>query len=257
MSTENSTPNYKTQIIEVERDQLVYADWNYKKPGTPEQMKKLANSILRDGSPGVLAIREIPGSLTDDGRQKFELIDGNHRGEAIFDTLGWQSARCENFGVITKAEAVLISRRRNALWFEEDLPAVSLLYKDVVLPEGFSAEELSEFMPESAFQIAEIAKLSEFDWNTMPDGTPQGDTSAASHDRDAKNEPDYVPGDALSLTIKMTSDRLAVWQEFAALADELGYGTKEDALDLALQLSIDAIQKSAAEQASDGNTGQA
>ena len=62
------------------------------------------NSIEEDKSVGVLAVREIDG--------KFEVIDGNHRLEALI-RMKWKKVPCENFGQITKAKAITIARRRN------------------------------------------------------------------------------------------------------------------------------------------------
>ena len=113
-----------TQLVEMNESDLVKADWNYKTDGTEEQIEKLMASIGVDKSVGVLAVREKG--------KKFEVIDGNHRLEAI-KRLGWKKVPCENFGDISKAKAITIARRRNHKWFEDDVLAYAKLFKEDVL----------------------------------------------------------------------------------------------------------------------------
>lgn len=143
------------QIIEVKVEQLVPADWNYKKDDE-EKATKLKASIEHDGSAGVPAVRQIA-----DG--KYEVIDGNHRLKAIQE-IGWEAIKVEDFGKISKARAVTIAHRRNTLWFESDILALSDLLKNDVLKE-FSLEELEKIMPEKAKDLEALLNLTDFDWN--------------------------------------------------------------------------------------------
>jgi hypothetical protein len=135
-------------------DKLIKADWNYKSDGTDEQITKLMNSITFDNSAGVLAVRKVG--------DKLEVIDGNHRLEAL-RRLGWTTIQVENFGDLTKAKAIILARRRNHVWFDDDLLAYSTLFKEDVLPE-IPLEELKTILPESEAEIDSILNLGKFDW---------------------------------------------------------------------------------------------
>lgn len=145
-----------TQLVELNVTDLVKADWNYKSDATPEMLEKLCGSIDKDKSAGVLAVREIEGN-------KFEVIDGNHRYEAVFH-LGWEKVPCENFGDISLADAVTIARRRNHQWFEDDPLAFAGLFKEIVLPE-YGIEELASFMPETEEEMKDLEEMLDFDWS--------------------------------------------------------------------------------------------
>jgi len=144
-----------TQLVELDIKDLVKADWNYKSDATPELLDKLCQSISRDKSAGVLAVRELEGN-------KFEVIDGNHRYEAVFE-LAWEKVPCENFGDISLAQAVTIARRRNHQWFEDDLFAYGELFREIVLPE-YGIEELASFMPETQEEMKNLENMLDFDW---------------------------------------------------------------------------------------------
>ena len=149
-----------TQLVQIGIKDLIKADWNYKTDGTEDQIQKLMNSIKIDKSVGVLAVRE--------NRDKFEVIDGNHRFEAI-KRLGWKEVPCENFGEISKAKAIIIARRRNHKWFEDDVMAYAELFKKDVLKE-FKIEELVDFMPDTKEEMENFEKLLDFNWDDYKEG---------------------------------------------------------------------------------------
>lgn len=143
------------KVMELAVDKIVLAAWNYKTDGTPEKMAKLKASIERDNSVGVLPVRELANG-------KFEAVDGNHRLRAIKE-LGWKKVSVENFGKISKAEAVLLARRRNAEWFEDDVNAFNKLMAEAM--KEVSIEEMAKFMPESLDELEAYKHLNDFDWN--------------------------------------------------------------------------------------------
>lgn len=148
----------QTQIVRANTKDLIYADWNYKEPGTEEQIEKLAKSIAVDKSAGALAVREI----IKDGVQLMEVIDGNHRLQAI-RFLGWEDVSVENFGEISIATAAVIARRRNHNWFDDDKLKLAKLFNDHVFKE-YEISGLAEYMPESEESLEAYKKLAEFDW---------------------------------------------------------------------------------------------
>ena len=143
------------QLVDIELKNLFKAKWNYKTDGTEKQIEKLCNSIKEDKSVGVLAVREI--------KKGFEVIDGNHRLEAI-KRLNWVKAPCENFGNITTAKAITVARRRNSQWFEDDAVKYADIFKNIVLKE-YSLEDLSKIMPDTEQELESISKLTDFDWS--------------------------------------------------------------------------------------------
>lgn len=146
--------NQKTKIYQVDIGDLIPCDWNYKLDGTQEEIDKLVESIKRDGSMGVLAVREVE----KDGFVKLEVIDGNHRLKAI-QILGWKKPFIENFGDISKAEAITIARRRNHQWFQDDIQKLANLLINEVLPE-IKVEDYLKFMPDSADDLEKLKILS-------------------------------------------------------------------------------------------------
>ena len=134
-------------------DNLVKAGWNYKTDGTEEQINKLIKSIKYDDSAGILAVRKL--------NDKYEVIDGNHRLEAL-QRIGWQQIQVENFGDISKAKAIIIARRRNHVWFDDDLKAFSDLIKNDVLPE-IDTDTLKDILPDTPDEIDNLVNFGNFD----------------------------------------------------------------------------------------------
>jgi hypothetical protein len=206
------------RIEEVSVGRLIPAKWNYKKTGTPEIAQKLAASIRRDRSAGVLAVRVLGKSL--------EVMDGNHRLDAV-KLLEWPTVMVENFGKITQAEAVLLAQRRNHQWFEDDTVALSALFKNVVLPK-FDLETLEEFMPFNKTGLESLAKLCDFDWKSVD-----------------QNPDDHV---ADRLSFPMSDELRGAWEKWLAIAEQkIGEGTsKLDAFELALKTAIAVHERSQA-----------
>jgi len=159
----------ETQIVEIDISDLIRADWNYKTDGSPEQIAKLMESIKEDRSAGVLAVRELDG--------KFEVIDGNHRLEAVL-RVGWGKVPCENFGKISKAKAITIARRRNHKWFADDVLKYAELFRNDVLAE-INMDDLERYMPDTREEMENLSKLLDFDWSQFRKEDQGGDEDAA------------------------------------------------------------------------------
>ena len=134
----------KPALMTIEVAKLRKAPWNYKVAGTAEQLKKLQRSIHSTNSAGVLCVRELPKK---GGQRFYEVIDGNHRLEAVL-AAGWKTCNCENFGNITKAQAVIIARQRNYQWFADDEVELGKLYGGELLGE-FDKEQLMVMLPDA------------------------------------------------------------------------------------------------------------
>jgi hypothetical protein len=195
-----------TKVLDAEISLLRSAPWNYKEPGTPEMLAKLAASIAHDKSAGVLAVREMPdGTL--------EVIDGNHRFEAV-QSLGWTRVPVENFGLISQAEAIVVAQRRNFQWYHDDSTKLALLMKEVVLPE-ISLDELEAFMPQSRAALENLARMTDFNWDSMPDRQSDG------------------------LSFAMTPELKLLWDRWYSYATgQMAANSKSDALALALEVAL-------------------
>lgn len=141
----------KPKIVTLAVSALRAAPWNYKLTGTKEQIEKLKRSILSSKSAGVLCVRRLQHK---NGKHIYEVIDGNHRLEAVI-AAGWKTVPCEDFGKISKAQAVVIARQRNYQWFEDDVVKLGKLYADDVLS-MFDKDDLLGFIPESLEGFEEI-----------------------------------------------------------------------------------------------------
>ena len=197
----------ETQLAQINMEDLIKADWNYKTDGSEKQISKLMNSIDEDKSIGVLAVREIE-------KEKFEVIDGNHRLEAI-KRLGWEKVPCENFGTISKAKAITIARRRNHKWFEDDVLKYAELFSKDVLSE-FSIDDLEAFMPDTREEMENQQKLLDFNWDDF-----DGDFK---YDEDLKTISIKVPDSVYKEWIK--------WKD--KIKDVNGYETDSKAFEYAI-----------------------
>lgn len=161
---------YRTEAMNVEISELYPADWNYKTEDVPEYVRtKFKNSIVQDGSAGVLAVRQI------EGRDGYEVMDGNHRLD-ILTELGTQGIPVENFGLISEAEAITIAARRNHEWYPADPLKWADVLSNTVLKE-FSFEALDEFMPQTRDILEQAADLLDQDLSNVE--FPEYDESVA------------------------------------------------------------------------------
>ncbi len=190
----------QTQLVELKTVDIIAADWNYKVDGTDQEIERLIKSIERDKSVGVLAVREIDV----DGKQMFEVIDGNHRLAAV-SRMGWEKIPCENFGEITLAQAVTIARRRNHQWFDEDAFKMAELYKDVILPE-IDKQDLLEFMPDSEQDIDNYMKLMDWTWESI---APQDGDEGEDGDGGAAGSVEYT-----KLELNVSTGSYQLWEQW-------------------------------------------
>lgn len=205
----------ETQLVEIDFNDLLKADWNYKTNGTPDEIEKLAESIREDKSAGVMAVREI----TINAKIKFEVIDGNHRLDAIA-LVGWEKVPCENFGKISKAKAITIARRRNHQWFKDDTLKYAELFKNDVLAE-FTLDDLDRFMPDSRQDMENFSKLLEFDWNSFSDNGNAGDRY---------DEPGFK-----TIDLKVPEEVYNVWLKWnVRCKDEMGYNSPDKCFEFAI-----------------------
>jgi hypothetical protein len=182
MSEKTIIPNSPV-IRKIPVGKLRPAPWNYKYPGTPEQMSKLKNSILSTRSAGVLCVRALPKNL-------YEVIDGNHRLEAVLEA-GWTHVHCEDFGKISIAQSVIIARQRNYQWFDDDESKLGELYTEQVA--GLvDRESLISILPDDPIQFDSIMD------SYIKSGTQVGKNP------DPENGGEYRPSKSINVTIEQS-----------------------------------------------------
>lgn len=185
-------------------DNLVKAEWNYKTDGTEEQINKLIKSIKYDDSAGILAVRKL--------NDKYEVIDGNHRLEAL-KRIGWQEIQVENFGDIPKSKAIIIARRRNHVWFDDDLKAFSDLIKNDVLPK-IDTDTLKDILPDTPDEIDNLVNFGNFDWEEPIEKEPK--------DNDGKK----------TIVVKVDESVYQMWQDWVKwCAEQTDYKSEPDAFE--------------------------
>lgn len=153
-------------IIKVPVKNLRKANWNYKTEGSDEQIEKLIKSATYQRSIGIPAVREL-------GKGIYEIIDGNHRLDAIIK-LGKKEIQVENFGKISKAEAVLISKQRNTFWFEDDTIKFAELFKNDILKE-FTIDQLEDMLPIDREDLLSYSEILDFNWDQFAAGDDETD----------------------------------------------------------------------------------
>lgn len=214
----------KTQVVEMDVASLIEAEWNYKERGTEEQIEKLAKSITKDMSVGVLAVRQIE----KDGKILFEVIDGNHRLQAI-QFLKWDKVPVENFGEISLADAVTIARRRNHSWFEDDKLALAKLFTDVVFKE-YEIGSLAEFMPDSEEALEGYKNLGEFDWSVPELNEPQAEVVSFNEKK---------------IFLKVPEETYNIWEKWLERCENItGLETPERAFEFAIIEALNIPEES-------------
>lgn len=120
----------------------------------PEVLAKITRNIKRTGLCPALIVRPHPKK-----KDRFIILDGHHR-KAVLQELGWKEAPCEIW-TISDQEARIALLTLNRLR-GEDIPRkrAELL---VSLQAQLSVDELSQFIPESASEIADLISLLQVD----------------------------------------------------------------------------------------------
>lgn len=187
------TKEPKFQMISVEN--LVKAGWNYK-DNDDEMAKKLLANIKRNGQVESILVREI------DGGENFEVINGNHRFDAICE-LGIKEVMACNIGKISDAAAKRLAIEMNETAFPTDLTRLSGILVDVTKEFG---EESLETLPYTEKQLNKL--LSAGSWSTIKEGKKE------------KSDEDMI-----ILKIGMTFEQNEEFQNW-----KLQCGTESDAL---------------------------
>jgi hypothetical protein len=208
----------KRDIVKAKVADLHHAKWNYKTDGTQEQLEKLAKSIEKYG-PGVPAVRIAED---EDGKEFLEVMDGNHRLTAL-RMLGIEEITIENYGHISQADAIILTRNRNQNWFEDDKLLLANLMVSHVFPET-SMEELASFMPETVESLESLKLLGEAEW-TPP--TDNQDDNGGGSNNDLDN--------AKKIFLKVNEETFNLWNKWLERCESItGLDSQERAFEFAV-----------------------
>ncbi len=144
------------QLIDVSK--LVYAEWNYKEDGTNKQIDKLVNNIKRNGLIVNLNVREI-------SKDKFEVIDGNHRLKAIKQITDIKKVLCYNHGKLEESEAKRKCIELNESRFETNTLKLAEIYKE--LSDKYTVDDLALTCFHGKSDIEDLVKLTNFTWSSF------------------------------------------------------------------------------------------
>lgn len=144
---------------------LAPAPWNYKEDDAA-MSRRLEGSLARNGQVVNLIVRRM--------RKGWEVVNGNHRLEALVKTAA-PSARCCDLGRVSQETAMRIAAETNELEFEDD----PLRLSDVLgrLVAKYSMSDLVATLPFSGRALELQAALGTFDLSQL-ETVPPFDGSA-------------------------------------------------------------------------------
>lgn len=147
---------------------LHFSPWNINSV-SPENQRKLEESIRRNGIFRPIIVREIDGGL-------LEVIAGEHTTRAAID-LGYTEIDVYNLGPIDDARAKEISVIDNQQYGQEDAFGLAELLKEF---EG----NVEEFLPMSDADLKAIFKSTSIDFDSLelPESTPDPEPVTNSDD---------------------------------------------------------------------------
>lgn len=132
---------------------LVKAPWNYKTDDAAKQAK-LVRNMRRNKQVENLIVREL-------ARGKFEVVNGNHRFDALVE-IGQAEVHVYNLGKVNDAAAKRIAIETNETKFESDSIKLAQTLQSLVEP--FGLDSLQETMPWTDTEMGGMLESLNFDW---------------------------------------------------------------------------------------------
>ncbi len=142
------------QTIDINK--LQKANWNYKKDDE-SKMQKLIKAMRKRGQIVNLIVRPI-------GKGKYEVINGNHRYDAL-KSIGAKTAYCCNLKKVSDHEARLIATETNHLEFETDTASFARMIEEI--SREVSIQEMEETIPFDEKEINGYIDMINFDWTKL------------------------------------------------------------------------------------------
>ncbi len=149
-------------------EQLVPADWNYKKEDD-EKAQKLRENLKRIGQIENIIVRKLKTGF-------YEVVNGNHR-LGVFKGAGIEEPVCFNLGKISDAQARRIALETNELRFQTDTLKMAEVIKDAMGEGEWLISELAATMPFSEKELETLQELADpsFDFANYADQRNAGE----------------------------------------------------------------------------------
>ena len=174
-------------------DNIIKADWNYKEDDDSQKAVLIAN-MNENGYVQNMVVRILPEG-------NYEVIDGNHRLEALKDMEVAEAMVC-NLGEVSILKAQKLAIQLNETRFESNEYRLAQLIKN--LANEYSIENLVETLPYSRGEIDSILHVADIDWDSLQ--TPTKDIE------------DIINFKAI--TLQVTEDVHAKWNEWREIAED-------------------------------------
>jgi hypothetical protein len=153
-STQQFEAKPKGLIMDLPIEQLVKADWNYKRDN--EFIKsRLIENMRRTGQIENIVVRQI-------GKDKYEVVNGNHRLDAMLE-LGFKKVMAYNLGVVSDATARRIAIELNETKFEADMILLSKRINEIL--NEINEEELKQTLPFTDNELEDLKTIINFKWD--------------------------------------------------------------------------------------------
>jgi ParB-like chromosome segregation protein Spo0J len=166
-------------LVWIPIEQLVKAEWNYKK-NDDAMLKKLIENLRRNSQVENIVVRDL-------GNWRYEIVNGNHRYDAMV-ALGIKTVACINVGPIDLISAKRLAIELNETRFPNDY--LSLSERLIELTKQYIPADLAETLPYSENEINEFVNMVRRKWKSTPS------------DKE------------ITLAITMTRDQLKLWKTF-------------------------------------------
>lgn len=171
-------------------DQLVKAEWNYKKEDH-NLTEKLKNNLKRNGQVENIIVRQLETGF-------YEVVNGNHRYDAM-KQLGYQDIIVCDKSPMTLSEAKRVAIESNETRFESDEVELAKVIKDISVEEWFDIDSFSQTTPFSKEEVENFINLTDFDWDQYSQQDQQ--------DNDSGNQ----DGSIKTLLLKLDSNVYEAW----------------------------------------------
>tara|TARA_R100000734_G_scaffold19098_2_gene18077 strand:+ start:333 stop:986 length:654 start_codon:yes stop_codon:yes gene_type:complete len=148
---------HKLGYLDIDVNQLVKADWNYKEDDK-ELSKKLKKNIEEEGIIQNLIVRELG--------DKYEVVNGNHRLDVMND-LGITKVHVYNYGKISKNKAMEVAIKTNETAFKTNALKLGETFSE--LTKEYDIDYLADSLPFKKQEITNMIELLEFDWTKFDD----------------------------------------------------------------------------------------
>jgi hypothetical protein len=188
-------PKYPLGWVEVNIEDLVPCDWNYKTNDT-EKAEKLKKNIKLNGLIENIIIYLLPTGF-------YSICNGNHR-YSVLKELGIKKIMTFNLGSITESKAKRIAVETNETRFSSDNIKLAELIKEI--SSDFSLEELAVTMPFDVNELENFQKMLDFDWEQFEKPT------------ESEENIENISGDDVELVdfnIKITKETLKLWEQYS------------------------------------------